>query len=157
RDVNSPNLFDPITGPLTDVAQVDGNGFGCATLAGGSLSGQIALIQRGPAVAACPFNTKLDNAAAPRALPAIRYYNIPNDIVYMSLTDATLPAVFVTQADGQNLKAQIAASPGITGTVDFSGFTPFQLNTSDVVSSYSSTGPTNSGKIKPDLLAVGGD
>jgi hypothetical protein len=101
---------------------------------------------------------KLDNAAVAGAVAAVVYNNLSGGLVNMQLSDASLPALFIAQADGQNLKSMIAAKPG-TVTLDFAGLTPFPspLNSSDLVASYSAAGPTASGNIKPDLLAVGGD
>ena len=153
NDINSPNLSDPLNAPVVDILQIDGNGLACASLPDGSLTGKIALIQRGT----CPFNTKLDNAAIAGAIGAVIYNNAGNGLVSMSLTDASLPALFLGQDDGQNLKGLIGQNQTTAVTLDFAGFTPFSLGTSDLISSYSSAGPTPSGSIKPDLLAIGGD
>jgi hypothetical protein len=99
----------------------------------------------------------LDNAATAGAIAAVVYNNVAKGLVNMSLSDASLPALFIGQADGQNLKSLIASNSGLTVTLDFAGLTPFALGTSDIVATYSSAGPTSSGNIKPDLLAVGGD
>ena len=165
-DINSPDLIDPVSGPIADVAGIDGNGFACSALTAGSLAGKIALIQRSPvgSATACSFNTKRNNAATAGAVAAVVYNSAPTGLVGGILTDASLPALFLSLADGQALKAQIAANAGTSVLLDFAGFTPFQLTavfpqlaTSDVIATYSPAGPTPAGNIKPDLLAVGGD
>jgi hypothetical protein len=152
-DSNLPDLVDPVTAPIVDVAQIDGNGLACNTLTGGSLTGKIALIQRGT----CGFNAKLDNAAVAGAVAAVVYNNQSTGLLNMVLSDASLPALFISQNDGQNLKSAISGSSAITATLDFAALTPFPLGTSDLVATYSAAGPTSGGNIKPDLLAVGGD
>jgi subtilisin family serine protease len=153
NDTNNPDLYDPIKGSIVDVAQIDGNGLACNGLTAGSLAGKIALILRGT----CTFDTKLDNAAVAGAVAAVVYNNVTNGLVNMQLGDASIPALFITQADGQNLKSLIAANGSVGVLLDFAGLTPFPLGTSDLVASYSAAGPTASGGIKPDMLAVGGD
>ena len=44
------------TGPMIDVASIDGNGYACNSLPSNSLKGQIALIQRGGVTTACTFD-----------------------------------------------------------------------------------------------------
>src|SRR5450759_1854665 len=57
-----------VTAPLRDVAQSGDDGYACSALAAGSMSGAIALIERGPASGACTFATKLANAQAAGAV-----------------------------------------------------------------------------------------
>ncbi|MBV8841419.1 MAG: S8 family serine peptidase [Bryobacterales bacterium] len=153
NDTNSPDLSDPMQAPMVDVTQIDGNGLACGTLPAGSLSGKIALVQRGT----CSFNSKLDNAALAGAVAAVIYNNAGDDRLNMTLSDASLPALFVGQQDGQTLQGLIGSNTSANVLLDFAGLTPFPLGTSDIVSTYSAAGPTASGKSKPDVLAVGGD
>ena len=147
----SVNLAVPITAQLTDVAATDPTGLACAPLPPGSLSGQIVLIERGN----CTFDAKLSNAANAGAFAAVVYDDQPNELVTMSISSALLPAMFISLADGQNVKILIAESPGVQASLDFSGLTPFLLSPS-VIAAYSPAGPTPAGNIKPDLMAVGG-
>ncbi len=157
NDVNPLNIYDPVTAPFADVAAIDGSGYACSALPAGSLSGKIALIQRSAvgSATACAFNLKLNNAAAAGAMGAVVYNSVPDGVVFMQLSDTTLPSMFLTQKDGQALKAQISANPGLSGTLDFTGLTPFPLS-SDYVARYSPAGPTPAANIKPDVMAVGG-
>jgi minor extracellular serine protease Vpr len=144
-----------VSGPATDVTALDGNGYGCAGFPNGSLTGQIALISRGgPGGNPCTFDTKLNNAENAGAAGAVVYDNISEDLIDMSLATATLPATFVSQSSGQNMLMQLGASPGLTAIIDFTGFVPFPQS-SDLLASFSSRGPTPGGGLKPDLLAVG--
>lgn len=177
-------VTDNVTAPVVDVASVDQNGFGCSALPAGSLTGNIALIQRGgPAGNACTFDQKLNNADKAGAAGAIIYDNRDEplfdysvsafdiafgfnfvdsrgnpfqlaSLVVPSLSTATLPALFVSQADGNTLKQAIGANPGVQGTLDMIGFTPLPRPWNVVVDS-SGRGPTGTGRIKPDLTAVG--
>jgi minor extracellular serine protease Vpr len=151
------------TGPMIDVASVDGNGYACNSLPANSLKGQIALIQRGPATGACTFDSKLNNAQSAGATGAVIYDNTPEsefdytqDVQLFSpgLSTANLPGVFISQADGQSIKNQIRANSGIQGDLDFDGITPLP-HPANIISFFSSGGPTPTGNVKPDLVAVG--
>ncbi|HXP83207.1 MAG TPA: S8 family serine peptidase [Bryobacteraceae bacterium] len=149
-------IVTPVSGPVTDVTALDGNGYGCAGFPASSLTGQIALISRGsPNANACAFDTKLAGAQQAGAIGAIVYDNKAEaGLVDMSIT-STLPATFLSQASGQDLKSRVAASPGLTATIDFTGFVAF-FQSSDQLSTFSSAGPTPSAGLKPELLATGG-
>ena len=151
------------TGPMTDVASIDGNGYACSALPANSLKGQIVLIQRGPASGACTFDSKLNNAQSAGATGAMIYDNTPEsefdytqDVQLFSpgLSTANLPGVFISQADGQSIKNQIRANSGIQGDLDFDGITPLP-HPANIISFFSSGGPTPAGNVKPDLVAVG--
>ena len=145
----------PVSGPLTDVTALDGNGYGCAGFPANSLTGQIALISRGgPNSMPCTFDTKLTGAQRAGAIAAIVYDNTAEaSLVDMQIT-ATLPATFVSQASGQDLQSRAAASPGLVASIDFDGWVPF-TEPSDQLSAFSSVGPTPTAGLKPELLATG--
>jgi subtilisin family serine protease len=127
---------------------VDPSGLACSALPGGSVAGRIVLVQRGT----CTFASKLNNAAAGGAL-AIVVYNIAGgdsfSSVGASVGSASLPALFVDQADGAALKAQA----GRQVSLDFTGATPFPARPD--VTYFSSRGPSVGSAPKPDLAAVG--
>src|SRR5436305_1080382 len=103
----------PVAAPLADVANLDGTGLGCNPLPAGSLTGAIALIFRGT----CTFEIKLNNAQAAGAIAATIYDNVPGeDPITMSIGGATLPAGMISNADGLQLRTQLANA--ITGTLD---------------------------------------
>lgn len=134
----------------------------------------------GPGGNSCLFQTKLNNAQNAGAAGAIIYDNTnrayfdyslsggdvtnyqlgladaPADsngnplLVEWSMGTATLPAVMVSQADGQALK--LAA--GGAADIDFDGKTPLPYPT-NVLADFSSLGPTPLGNLKPDVVAVG--
>jgi minor extracellular serine protease Vpr len=135
-----------------------------------------------PNSSTCTFQTKLTNAQNAGAVGAIVYDNTnrsyfdyalsggdvtnyelglaapPADstgnslVVVWSMGNATLPAVMVSQADGQSIKQSIAS--GVSADIDFDGKTPLSYP-ANTVADFSSLGPTPLGNLKPDLMAVG--
>src|ERR1019366_9106110 len=72
---------------------------------------------------------------------------------YASVVPATLPALFVNQSEGADLKTRVAQDSGLQVAMDFVGITAFAARTD--VSSFSSRGPSVGSALKPDLAAVG--
>ena len=137
-----------ITGSLTDVFNLDGNGLACSSLPAGSLIGAIALISRGT----CPFETKIDMAQAAGASAVVVYDNVAGESpLTMGVGAANLPAVMVSNADGLAIKPQLIN--GFAVTVQFVP-SPFYTNPASIPG-FSSRGPDLDYSIKPDLLAVG--
>ncbi len=137
-----------ITGPLTDVFNVDGNGQACSPLPSGALTGAIALIFRGN----CTFESKIDNAQAAGAVAVVVYDNIAGEAIpLMAVGAAALPAVMISNADGLVLKPQ--AVNGFAVTVQL---VPGAFYTNPAgIASFSARGPNIDFSIKPDVLAVG--
>ena len=146
---DEPLPAEPLTGPLSDVEALDlDSGLGCLPLRAGSLAGKIALIMRG----VCLFEVKLENARKAGAIAAVVYTD-SRGISVMSVGEATLPAVMVTNQDGLKIKRRVADQPGVTAELRFEGGSyPIDPNE---VSPFSSRGPSESNGIQPDLLAVG--
>ncbi len=137
-----------ITGSLTDVFSVDGNGLACSSLPAGSLTGTIALIFRGT----CTFESKINNAQAAGAAAVVVYDNIDGEAIpLMAVGAATVPAVMISNADGLTLKPQ--AVNGFAVTVQL---VPGAFYTNPAgIASFSARGPNIDFSIKPDVLAVG--
>lgn len=142
----------PITAPVVDVATLDSTGLACNSLPGGSLSGAIALIQRGT----CTFEAKINNAQAAGARAALLYLAPSEiDLNYFGWTqgNSTLPSTFIGYADGIDLKNRLAANPALTAQLLFTGDpAPVSWNQ---MASFSSTGPGVGNTLKPDLVAIG--
>ena len=87
------------TAPVTDA---------CQALPAGSLSGQIALIDRG----GCTFVVKVKNAQDAGAVAAIIANNQGDSIFTMGGTDSTITisSVFIGQSDGTTIKAGLPAN-----------------------------------------------
>ncbi len=100
----------------------------CSALTAGSLTGKVALIRRG----SCMFIDKINNAAAAGAVGVVIYNNIDSGLMVMGSTDtATIPAVFITKADGAIIDTRLqGGSVNMTWT---------NLVTSPVISSVTST------------------
>lgn len=143
-------LGGQITGVMALVSTLDTDGLGCAALPSKSLEGKIAVIKRGT----CNFSVKLDNAQAAGAAAAIVYDHTDEALFSMSVADATLPATMISRASGADLLARLAANSTLQGLADFNGTYPLPQS-ADRVSSFSSTGPTPGGALKPDLVATG--
>ena len=149
---NGADPAQAIAGPLLDVATVDPTGLACSLLPPGSAAGMVVLVLRGT----CTFESKIDNVAAGGALAAIVYNNGTTSLFTFNgqtVGAATLPAMFVNQADGADLTARTAASPGLQATLDFNGETAFAARTD--LTSFTSRGPNIGSAMKPDIVAVG--
>jgi len=149
---DGPDPGQVISGPLFDVTKLDATGLACAPLPSGSVAGQVVLVLRGT----CPFADKLNDVAAGGATAIIVYNSATGDLfetILASVGAATLPAMFVDQQQGLDLKAQLAANPGVQVALDFSGETSFAARPD--LTSFSSRGPSIGSAMKPDLVAVG--
>ena len=142
-----------VSGPLADLAALDPSGQACGTLPANSLTGKIALVMRGN----CTFESKLNAVQAAGAIATVFYLrpDVPNlsDFGPWTQGNSNLPALFIGNADGTDLKNRIAASPGLTATLQFT-FAALPAS-SHQISGFSSGGPGVGFSIKPDLLAVG--
>ena len=146
----SGNIF---SAPIVDAAKV-GDQYGCSSYPDGTLSGSIALIERGPANDPCDFSLKASNAQSAGAV-GVLFYNDDspeNDLIY---TDSfSIPAFFIGATDGQAVKAYLDTTSGVTAT--FNGNFTFTPSTdTDQVTYFSSRGPALGLGLKPDVAAVG--
>jgi len=146
---SGPNPGQSVSGPLLDAATLDPTGQVCSPLPAGSATGMIVLIQRGN----CSFETKINDAAAGGAAAAVIYNNTNTGLINMQVGSATLPAVFIVQADGADIQSRIGATSGLTATVDFSVLSSFRARPD--LTTFSSRGPSVTSAMKPDLVAVG--
>jgi len=149
------NGADPgqvIAGPAFDVTNVDPTGLACSPLPSGSVTGMVVLVLRG----VCTFVSKINDVAAGGALAAVIYDNSTTNLFLFGGQEdsaATLPTLFMSQPDGQNLQAQIDANPGLQLSLDFTGSAAFPIRTD--LTFFSSRGPSIGSALKPDLVAVG--
>lgn len=154
-----------VAAPLVDVTKLGDNGLGCGTFPAGSLTGTIALIERGT----CSFDLKAIAAQTAGAVGVIFYMADSSALISPSSisNDFLGPTVMVSNADGTALKQYIDSNPGQSVTIDISGAEQDLATFSSVnsfspplatnqLASYSSVGPTPDGNIKPDLVATGG-
>lgn len=121
---------------------------------GKSLSGKVALIQRAGEENGeiLSFAQKEKNAKAADAKAVIIYDNVEGDLVNMA-TDGSIPAVFISKADGE---AMLAASDKHV-SFNKSYLAKFQDAYSGKMSDFSSWGVTPDLKLKPEITAPGGN
>ncbi len=149
---DGPAPSSPLTAPVKDIAAV-GDALGCTAPPAASLTGYIAIIQRGT----CNFSVKVQNAQNAGALGVVLTLVNATDtlIAPNGLTGTTIPTVLIGQVDGQNLRAFALTNPQATVTIDPNILVP-QSATANLVADFSSRGPSLvSGTVKPDLTAVG--
>ncbi len=147
-DYSKPN--PPLTAGLSDMSVVDPVNLGCGTaLPAKSLTGTVVVTRSTPL---CYYQTILNNAAAAGAVGVILYPSVAGapGSAFNPLA-ATLPAVYVSHADGLTLKG--LATSNTVATVTFEGFAV--PNESRVLAGFSSRGPIEGGGLKPDLAATG--
>ena len=151
---DGPKPAGSLTAPLRDVTRLEDNGRACSPLATGTLSGAIALIQRGD----CAFATKVNNAQKAGAVGVIIYQVDGSDYVFApaALAETGIPAVLIGNTDGRNLKAFLGSNPDRPVTLD-PALSALRADF-DTVADFSSRGPAiGDSNIKPDLVAVGTD
>jgi subtilisin family serine protease len=122
----------------------------------GSLTGSIALIQRG----VCNFSEKVYNAQRGGAIATI-IYNAPanGDTVAtmgagVHAADVTIPSWEIGNTNGVNTLNWANANP-TTAQAKFDPTPSLQPNPGDVMAGFSSRGPTTDKLIKPDVAAPG--
>lgn len=147
-------LSTELTAPLRDVSQLQNDGRACAALPPKSLSGAIALVQRGD----CAFSIKALNAANAGALAMIIVQSTGNELPFppTGVAFAGIPVVMAGNSDGAVLQSVARTNPSqqVTLSPTFYGVD----STPDVVATFSSRGPVIfTGAIKPDLVAPGAD
>jgi subtilisin family serine protease len=128
-----------------------------------SVSGKIALIQRGSTVTTPTlpaagslgtglFTTKAANAAAAGAVAAIIYNNTDGELSAATVRKSAIPTLGLSQANGEYLKSLIGAGPVSAKTIRVNAATVFGPAMAD----FSSRGPVQGlGQIKPDISAPG--
>jgi minor extracellular serine protease Vpr len=154
----SSAVFDSALGPMPYV-DPDPQGRACSSLPSGSLTGKIALIERGN----CNFVNKINNVAAAGAVAVIIFNRDPSEdtpgstgggdnLFTMDATGTTIPSFFIVRSRGLALRSFLAANPGATLSIATFGSGSF---TPDVLADFSSRGPSSLGALKPDVAAPG--
>jgi uncharacterized protein (TIGR03437 family) len=147
RFANGPQLQASLRAPVKDA------GSACNALAGGSLAGAIALIQRGD----CFIDQKLNNAQKAGAVAAIVIQSAGDDITGTPLPAATagIPAALVGASDADTLKnftGPVTLDPAYVST-EASGGTVWAASSRGP--SVGDFGNTKTNVIKPEIAAVG--
>lgn len=153
-----PSIEDAIFGPASylPVQQTGSPSLACDPLPPGSLSGQIALIERGT----CVFSIKVFNAQQAGATAAIIYNSEAGGetLVAMGAGEnadlVTIPAVFVPRSMGVGM-IDWYAQHGAAAQVQIDPQGRLIDQPPDVIAAFSSRGPTFQGSLKPDVMAPG--
>lgn len=144
----------PIEGELRDVGTVDpGNHRACSPLPAGSLTGAVALIERGD----CNFSVKVDYAHAAGATGVVVYNQFAGPPVTMGGLEGTaIPAVMVGLTDGQRLRDHLAeVDEPVTVVVGTGSEVLRDPAWADVVADFSSRGPSRFDLLAPTFAAPG--
>jgi uncharacterized protein (TIGR03437 family) len=148
---DGPQPNGPLAAPLVDVTTVSSDPLGCSSFSG-SLTNDFVLIERGT----CDFSVKVLNAQNAGAIGVIVYDPSANTTdIPSGLGDTSIPMVLIGDTGGLALKAFIDANPGYTVTMDPSAV-PVAA-TPNIMTAFSSRGPSIDGGLKPDVTAVGQD
>jgi len=143
------------TGPAVDVTLLGNNGLACVGLPAGSLNGAFAIIERGT----CTFADKVTNAQTAGAIGVVLYMADQSPPIEPGgLTNTNIPAVMISNSDGQALKTFTTANPSKNMTIGVGSYELLKTsNLVNLLSFYSSLGPSpGNNAIKPDLVATGG-
>ena len=128
-----------------------------------SVSGKIALIQRGSTVTTPTvpvagsagtglFTTKAANAAAAGAVAAVIFNNTDGELSAATVRKSAIPTLGISQANGQYLRSINGAGAVSAKTIRINSATIFGPAMAD----FSSRGPVQGlGQIKPDISAPG--
>jgi minor extracellular serine protease Vpr len=151
---NGPAPAGPIAAPLVDVTKLGDNGLACSALPAGSLNGSFALIERGT----CTFLVKVINAQTAGARGVVFYMADQSALVVPGgLGSTEIPAIMISNNDGVSVKSFIDANPGTSAQITPASEVLKPSNVVNLLSYYSSLGPTTGDNaIKPDLAATGG-
>jgi minor extracellular serine protease Vpr len=148
--------FNTVTADMTaPLGVVPGTPLGqaCSALAGGSLTGKIALLSRGT----CAFSTKIRNAQNAGAVAVLVVNNVGGTPIAMAqdgtANQPTIPAYMVALSDRDTLVASDGVATTISATQQY--FLSSSAN-ADIMASFSSQGPTDVDfRVKPDVVAPG--
>ena len=136
-----------LCGPATDPNS------GLGTLPKASLTGKIVLVSRG----LCSFVSKAERASLGGATGIILVDNRFGEANGIPVP-LPIPAGMISDLDGQQLRAFLAANGGHASIRVTSDIREIQTNRSGVITSFSSAGPTDFGHdLKPDISAPGLD
>jgi minor extracellular serine protease Vpr len=138
--------------PLARIDTKTTTNAGCAAMAAGSLTGQVALIRRGT----CSFFLKASNAMNAGAAGVVLYNNVAGALspTVAGTPAITIPVVALSAADGNAIDDLLAIGPQ---NMTWTGQTVDKPQaTGGLISSFSSWGLAADLSLKPDIGAPGG-
>ncbi len=155
---NGGPLIEPILGQfqIQDADQLDGNGYGtitdgvlCTPLNDSQGFQEWALIQLGD----CQTEEQIRNARLSGA-KGVLFYNSIDSFTTFSGNETTIPSLIIDRASGLMLKETLLNSNNVRIEIEGLTFTSRTANP-DLLSGFSSQGPSVDYSLKPDVLAVG--
>ncbi|MBA2529401.1 MAG: S8 family serine peptidase, partial [Euzebyales bacterium] len=147
--------FPPFPDPAQPYTLQDTDSIGCSAFPAGSLSGNVALIDRG----SCTFSTKVLNAENAGAVGVVVRNNVAGDPIAMAkdgVNETTVPAVMVSITAGAALRDSAGADNRLAITAG--GPISEQQGVADFLAGFSSRGPADTPDgltLKPDMTSVG--
>jgi subtilisin family serine protease len=149
----SAPLTPPTTGDLLDArVAFPSNAIGCDPFPAGSMTGKIAVIDRGT----CAVSQKAQNAQAAGAVGMILVLLPGQELTSFSFgggPPVTIPVVVARNSEMQPLRAYMVAGGTVTVTLGTSNPVPQD----DVLAGFTSRGPALQEILKPDISAPGND
>ena len=158
---DGPRRTTPLTAPVNDVTATGDDGLACSPLPAGSLTGRIALIQRGT----CYFMDKANFAQAAGAIAVVLMQTDGIETLPPTLfiRPTAIPVVTVGSTDAKAIKAFLAANADGNVTLD-PAFASADNPAVSQVAAFSSRGPSIGNfavardfALKPELVAPGVD
>lgn len=149
-----PSLPTALTGSLKYAGAVDpANSEGCQPFPANAFQQSLAIIRRGT----CPYLTKVTHAAQAGASAVIVFDSSTRPPIIMTELEATtIPAVMMSQNDGQALVDWVTAHPTALGQLNGTISRAVNPTWVDFMARDSSAGPNlNAPVIKPDITAPG--
>ncbi|MBK5291974.1 MAG: S8 family serine peptidase [Acidobacteriia bacterium] len=149
---DGPRLTTVLTAAIRDVAAMQEDGRACSPLTNGSLTGAIALVQRGN----CSFIAKVQNAQRAGAVGVVIQQQDGTDFLFppTGLGETGIPAMMIGNTGGKALQEFLRTNPDRAASMDPAVITVAQA--ADLVAFFSTHGPSiGGGAIKPELVAVG--
>lgn len=128
------------------------NSLGCTAWEANSLSGKIAVVNRGT----CFFEEKANFAQDAGAVGLVVINNVIEANITMAMGDATLPSLLLSKSDGQRLTDYLQVNPDTELTLAVNLVVASDAARQDVIAPFSSLGPNGDASfIKPDISAPG--
>ncbi|UCF36159.1 MAG: S8 family serine peptidase, partial [Acidobacteriota bacterium] len=149
--INISNPIGPL--PVVPVSRFDPTELACQAFPPGSLAGSIALVRRGT----CYFQDKAENVFAAGAELLLVYNNTSEGHIVMAFEEGGPggPALMIDLSSGEGLRDFIKQGYSVEAMIQSSTQLSRFPAPGNVLTSFSSRGPSIDGAIKPDLTAVG--
>ncbi len=151
---DGPEVTSEINANARRVDQVSANNLlACDPLPSGSLTGEIAVIQRG----ICTFATKIGHAKDAGAIAVLMINQVSGLPIAMGgVAETTIPGVMMDKSDGEAVLALLASGPQ-SATLKVGSEVSINFDWADQMNASSSRGPNPGapGLMKPNVVAPG--